>query len=142
MLARGIRLCNPGNIRLNPNNHWIGQVTPDPDPDFCTFDTMVHGIRALAEILINYQLMHKRRTISEIISLWAPPEENNTTAYIMDVADRTGYDPDATLDMTREDDLTAVVMAIADHECGPDIDQITQAQFDAGVNAALAAKGF
>ena len=44
--------------------------------------------------------------------------------------------------MTREDDLTALVMAICDHENGIDVQDITQAQFDQGVNLALAGKGF
>ena len=141
MTAKGIRLQNPGNVRLSANNNWLGQVQPGTDPDFCQFDTMVHGIRALAEILINYQVIHQHRTIRDIISTWAPAEENNTQAYISDVADLTGFDPDATLDLTQEDDLTAMVKAISFHENGEDAHEIIEAQFDAGVNAALAAKG-
>ena len=59
MTARGLTNFNPGNIRLSVNNNWLGQVHPGTDPDFCQFDTMIHGIRALAEILINYQIIHK-----------------------------------------------------------------------------------
>ena len=139
-MTRGLLNNNPGNIRLSSANNWLGQINPGADPDFCQFDTMIHGIRALAEILINYQVIHGLRTINDIITHWAPPSENDTAAYINDCADLTGFEPAATLNMTREDDLTAMVKAICVHENGHDVNDITQAQFDAGVNAALAAK--
>jgi hypothetical protein len=140
MTARGLRNNNPGNLRKTSANQWVGEIQPSSDPAFCQFDTMAHGIRAIAITLINYQQMHKLRTIREIITRWAPPEENNTSAYISNCADLTGYDPDAALNMTREDDLTALVMAICQHENGIDATAIPQIQYDAGVNLALAAK--
>lgn len=141
MTVLGIRNNNPGNIRKNPANKWLGE-TQGVDPVFCVFDTMAHGIRALCEILINYQKLYNLRTIRDIISKWAPPTENDTHAYITNCADRTGFDPDAELDMTKEDDLSALAHAICDQECGEDAALILPAQLAAGVGDALQSKGY
>ena len=36
-------------------------------------------------------------TISELITSWAPPSQNDTSSYISFVAGQTGYDPNAPL---------------------------------------------
>ncbi len=137
MTPRGLRVNNPGNIRSS-DAHWLGKLTPSRDDDFETFDTIEHGIRAAAMIVLNYFREHGLTTITGIVSRWAPPTENNTASYIMDVCDRCGFDADAPLNLEAEDDLLAVVHAICDHEQGSAIEAVTPDQFKTGVAMALA----
>lgn len=79
--TRGIRNCNPGNIRKGCN--WKGLRCFQKDPDFCQFTHMLWGLRALCVTLRTYVRVHKRKNVSLIIQRWAPPEDhNNTVAYI------------------------------------------------------------
>lgn len=79
--TRGIRNCNPGNIRKGCN--WKGLRLTQKDPAFCQFISMRWGLRALCVTLRTYVRTHKRKNVSLIIQRWAPPEDhNNTVAYI------------------------------------------------------------
>lgn len=131
---RGIRNNNPGNLRRS-KDPWQGLATPQTDPDFFTFKSAPYGIRALARTLINYQDEHSLRTIRQIISRWAPANENNTGAYIDSVAASTGYDADRPLDMHKFTHLEPVVKAIIRHENGQ------QPYTDAEVTKALVLAG-
>ena len=111
--TRGLRNNNPGHIRDNIDNDWNGQTGTD-DAGFVIFDTMQNGIRALTKILKNYGL----NTITQIISRWAPPSENDTAAYISSVANSTGFDPNQALNMNDANTLTALVAAITRQENG------------------------
>jgi hypothetical protein len=93
MTPRGIRNNNPGNIRLSKVK-WIGEADDQPDADFVTFSAPEYGIRAICKILLNYQTEHQCKTIRQLISRWAPPEENNTEAYISAVSRACGRSPD------------------------------------------------
>ena len=96
---RGIRNNNPGNIRHGQN--WQG-LNPDGrniDPAFCVFKSPVFGIRALAKVLMNYKKIHGLNTVRQIISRYAPPNENQTKAYIKTVAEQIGVYPDTIIDI-------------------------------------------
>ena len=115
---RGIRNNNPGNIRhgekwlgLNPNGREI-------DPAFCVFNTPVAGIRALAKVLINYKKIHGLNTVRQIISRYAPPNENQTTAYIQSVAKQLGVFPDTVIDIEERGVLTVFIKAVIRMENG------------------------
>ncbi len=123
---RGIRNNNPGNIRWGDD--WKGLVPPAQrtDKDFCQFFDSKWGIRALVKVLLNYS---KRPgvpgvgnsgidTVREIISRWAPPNENNTEAYIQSVAKACGVKPNDNLDLTDKKLMLAMVKAIIQHENG------------------------
>lgn len=75
----GVRNCNPLNIRFSPNNNWKGQT--GCNRGFCTFIDMEHGFRAALVLLRNY-LRRGLVTPRQIISNWAPANENDTEAYI------------------------------------------------------------
>lgn len=98
MSARGLRNNNPGNIRLSHTTVWQGEVRPSRDKAFCQFRTMAYGYRALIKLLQNYRRNNGCRTISDFINRWAPPVENNTSAYISRVCREmqvpTSYIPD------------------------------------------------
>ncbi len=116
MVARGIRLNNPGNLRIS-NQSWLGKVAPSKDHDFETFDTLEHGIRAIAKIILN-DYHHGMDTIEDIISKYAPSSENDTAAYIASVCAFCGYDANAHLMLTTLTDLMPIVQAIIIHENG------------------------
>ena len=105
-LPRGIRNKNPGNIKLG--TAWDGLADEQSDPVFCIFGEAVMGIRALMKILITYRFTHKKDTVDEIISRWAPPSENDTTAYIDFVCKRMGINPMDKLDNSIEHYLPLV----------------------------------
>lgn len=115
-MARGFVNNNPGNIRLSSTT-WRGEVKGS-DPDFVTFDLPENGIRAMAKVLLNYQVIHGLRTVEAIIARWAPPVENATDAYAADVAQRMGVAPEDRIDLADPATLSALVQAIIRHENG------------------------
>ncbi|MBO9502511.1 hypothetical protein [Brevundimonas sp. A19_0] len=113
--ARGIRNNNPGNIEARSDIRWQGQA--GSDGRFARFETPEHGLRALAR-----DLYTKRDrgldTVAEIISVWAPPNENNTAAYIAAVSRAIGVDPNEVLDFDDPRVMTGLMGAIIRHENG------------------------
>lgn len=91
--VRGIRNNNPGNIRFVKGISWKGQIGAD-DKGFIIFDTPLNGLRAIARILLNYQKYYGLNTIRKIYSRWAPPNENDTDAYVKYMSEFVGVGPD------------------------------------------------
>lgn len=124
--SRGYRNKNPGNIDWNKANDWDGQVGREPTgtpPRFAVFATHEHGIRALAVLLTNYQLMHNLWTVEKMISRWCPPKDlhagaQNTAAYVAHVCKLTGWARGEVIDMKLYSDARPMVTAIITHECG------------------------
>lgn len=120
----GIRNNNPGNIRVNPNIRWQGEM-PSDGP-YCVYGTPLAGLRALAKTLWTYQNVHGCRTIGDFVSRFAPANENETQAYIDDVCTRlTNYFPGphietaaTTFDINRRPEIEAMMRAIIWHENG------------------------
>lgn len=136
-MTRCLQLCNPGSIRLGLPK-FEDEMTPSCDDEFRQFSAMKWGIRAIGEILLTYQKKYQLRTIREIITRYAPPSDNNPTeAYIQNVADRSGLEPDATLDMTIADDMNGVITGIIDQEQAG-LHSITPEDISEGVQLALA----
>lgn len=117
MTTRGIKNCNPGNIRRSKDK-WQGLSVEQKDAAFFTFDKPVWGIRAIARILINYQDKYDLGTPQQIIGRWAPPTENYTDAYVNHVCDKAGWEPDQRVDMQAYADCRAMVEGIIHHENG------------------------
>lgn len=80
-LSRGLRNCNPGNIRITKDK-WQGLRAKQEDKSFFQFETIDYGYRALIRTLQNYQRKHGCQTIADFIKRWAPENENNTSGYI------------------------------------------------------------
>ena len=119
--ARGLRNCNPLNIRKSQKVFWIGEKVKGNDPDFCQFESMGLGFRAALKLLRTYHQRYGRTTIRKIIRRWAPETENQTEAYIQTVSRLTGRHPDAPLPpMKRETEVvwSDLVLAMASVECG------------------------
>ena len=117
-LPRGIRNNNPGNIRHGSNWQGLNPNSRNIDPAFCVFTSSVYGIRALAKVLINYKKIHSLNTVRQIISRYAPPNENQTTAYIQSVAKQLEVAPDAVIDIEERGILTVFIKAIIRMENG------------------------
>lgn len=123
-MTRGVRNCNPGNIRWK--DAWIGLVpmAQRTDKSFCQFTDPKWGIRALGIVLLNYRKAkgipgvgnNKIDTIKEVIYRWAPPVENDTDSYVNAVAKHCGVTPEATIDMNNRDFFVKLITAIIKHE--------------------------
>lgn len=115
---RGIRNNNPGNIDRT-GDKWQGMAADQSGDDrFVVFVAPQWGIRALVKVLLSYQRKHGIKTIRGIINRWAPPVENNTSAYVEQVAKACGVEPDDTIDIENKAVLRALVSSIIKHENG------------------------
>ena len=114
MLPRGIRNCNPLNIRRMAKDQWKGVSLTQNDPSFCQFETLEYGWRA-AFYLLTRTYYHKYRlyTIRAIISKWAPPCENNSKAYVENVSRLTGIDPDEPIGIPSERPARWIALGMA-----------------------------
>lgn len=110
MIPRGIRNCNPGNIRITEDK-WKGLREVQTDGEFFQFVSMAYGYRALIRTLQNYRKLHGCWTIGDFIRRWAPAVENNTTAYIKVVCEKMGVPPAYVPNV--EDKVTMCMMAAA-----------------------------
>jgi hypothetical protein len=122
MNDRAVRNNNPGNIRIG--QPWKGlmprsQMNKDQynEGAFCVFMTPMWGFRAMAEIFHTYSRQGKV-TIRQMISAWAPPSENDTEAYIDDVANECNLSADATFDFNDSLSMTHLCHSVSVHECG------------------------
>ena len=111
---RGIRNNNPANIR-HSHFKWLGLSKVQLDKEFCTFDTMSFGIRALLITLRTYYNKHHCNTIRKVISRFAPSCENNTENYIKFVCDYWSFDPDFKLSLKSCLLLAIPIMYIESH---------------------------
>lgn len=116
--SRGEAAHNAGNLRYNARIAWLGEdAPPQDDRGYCRFKDDFYGLRALA-----MDLYHKwargLRTVEQIISVYAPPSENDTDSYIADVCERLAVKPDTLLDFSRIGNLVAMVRAVIKHEQG------------------------
>lgn len=116
-MSRGIRNCNPGNIRRS-KVRYRGERHPSQDPDFKEFESMAWGYRAMFVLLDSYRRRYGLNTLRKMISRYAPPEENHTALYIDAVCDRVGLAPDEVLDSRNHDVMVPVVAAMSRIENG------------------------
>lgn len=126
--TRGARNNNPGNIDYKQRNQWVGQLDPDPSIEkrFARFDTPENGIRALAKLVLAYRGKDGMPgvggqgidTVREVISRWAPGNENDTASYISAVSKGLGVDPNKSLNLKEQPVLKGLVMGIIKHENG------------------------
>ena len=91
-LPRGLRNNNPLNIRHSASR-WQGARVEQTDKAFVQFTSMTMGYRAAWRILETYykqfEAQHKPFTPRNIIYRWAPPNENDSEAYLRRVCHLT-----------------------------------------------------
>lgn len=139
MIPRGIRNNNPGNIESGED--WKGLRRVRTDPRFAEFQTMEYGIRALAKIMLSYDLVHGIDTVRRIVARFAPSADgNDVSGYVAHVARQMRIHPDQALDMEDRATLEELVAAIVRHENGmraDGTDWLDGGQIAAGVDMAL-----
>lgn len=118
---RGIRNNNPLNIRKG--NQWKGERFPQTDKQFEEYISLTFGFRAAFILIRNYITgfngsRSKFDTIDKLIKRWAPPQENNTKAYIDRVTSSSRINQFAKLDWKNRKQMIALVRAMAAVECG------------------------
>lgn len=121
--ALGFQLNNPGNIRKS-NDVFDGEAQ-SPNPSFKAFKTMAYGYRALAIILYNYISIYGDRNLNEIITRYAPPNENATGEYLDFVRNFSGVGIQKPLSKNSfigflglEPDMKKIIRAISAKEIG------------------------
>ena len=132
-LERGLRDNNPLNIKP-AGFSYQNQIGVDDIGEGIFTDT-IYGLRAAALDLYTAYYVHGRKTLTDIISVFAPASDgNDVNAYINYVSDQTGIDPNADIGMNG-DVLFKVMRAMANMELGesnaaiiPDQDFITGIQ--------------
>jgi hypothetical protein len=127
LVPRNVRLNNPGNVDRT-SIVWQGMSAIQSDPRFITFIAPQWGFRCMARILLG-DYREGAVSVHELINRWAPPVENDTGAYVTDVAERCRVDLDATLSLPPQ--LLPLLKAIAIHEGGcPWQDSVIQLGID------------
>ena len=116
-MSRGIRNCNPGNIRRS-RVRYKGECHPSTDESFKQFEAMEWGYRAIFILLDTYRVRYGLRTLSEMIARYAPPSENHTALYIDTVCDMTGIRPDERIDTRSRRVMVPIVAAMSRIENG------------------------
>ncbi|HDX4061029.1 TPA: lytic transglycosylase [Citrobacter freundii] len=115
---RGERNNNPGNLNFAGQ---AGAALERPGGRFARFETAFDGLRALSRQLTLYA-GRGINSIEKIISTWAPASDNNNTAaYIQAVSERLGVDPQAALNMSDPQTMSALMSSIIHHENGRNI---------------------
>lgn len=114
---RGLRNCNPGNIRITKDK-WQGLREVQTDKSFFQFTEMKWGYRALLRTLQNYRKRHNCITIADMISRWAPSTENNTGAYIRRVCQDLQVPAVHVVDISDKNEMCALAAAISYVENG------------------------
>lgn len=116
-ISRGIRNCNPGNIRITKDK-WQGLRPVQEDKEFFQFTEMRWGYRALIRTLQNYRRRHGCQTITDFIRRWAPSNENNTAGYISRVCKEMQVPSTYTPDVNDKETMCGFAAAISQVENG------------------------
>lgn len=121
-MSRGLRNCNPGNIRRS-KVHYLGEVRPSQDIDFKQFESMAYGYRAMFVLLDSYRRRYALNTLRQMLNRYAPPSENFTEGYIRFVSQKTGILPDEELNTRSERDMVPIISAMSEIENGVSADR-------------------
>lgn len=79
-VTRGVRNNNPFNIIVT-GDRWQGQLKPMPNDKFVRFRSIDYGIRAGINLLRTY-IIKGYDTPRKIVFRYAPPSENESSAYL------------------------------------------------------------
>lgn len=113
---------NPGNLRswgsTPTEERFRGGVSIG---NFAKFGSAQDGLNAMAGLLTGKGYAGAGiNTISGILNKYAPGKENNISAYIADVAGRTGFGANARLNLSDPNTLSSLMAAMIHHEQGRD----------------------
>lgn len=123
---RNFRNNNFGNlVYAGQKGARLENANANGERRFARFDTPEEGIRGLGNQLMSYYNgtsqavgYQKLQNIDQIISKFAPPNENNTKAYKASLSQQLGVGIGDKLDLQNPDVMTKVVRAISTVEGG------------------------
>lgn len=118
---KGLRNNNAGNIRRT-KDLWIGEVPHEQstDPNFKQFRSWTYGIRAMIGLLYRYYFQYDKRTIRDIVYMYAPPSDNNwSEKYVAMVANDTKINPNEVFEFNIAN-IRKLVKAMTKVELGGD----------------------
>lgn len=107
-----IRNNNPLNVKSIQGRPWFGQIAVDKH-GHAVFDTPEHGIRAGANVLLNYYTRHGLDTLDGILSRFCT---GNRAEYAAFLSKRLGIQPDKQFDVLAR--LPELLHAMARFESG------------------------
>lgn len=116
MHDRPVRNRNPGDLRPRSGAPpWPGQEDIDAGPGgpFAIFLTAAEGWAALGLWCLDARYLRGLKSALQMISVFAPPSENETASYAAGVAERVGQ---GDLDLSNAGTLEALCRAIAHWE--------------------------
>lgn len=113
MVPRGVRNNNPGN--LEPVVKWTGLV--GSDGRFAKFSSPYYGIRAIG-VDLRAKVKRGLTTPREVIEEYAPPNENNTDAYVRAVTSFVGIGETHSIPVHDAHFIELWMKAIVRHENG------------------------
>ncbi len=128
---RNQRNNNPGNLNFSGQKDavlepWNPAWGDQDNRRFAKFNTEQAGWDAMSRQLMAYftgnsSAAHftKLKTVKDIISTYAPGTENDTAAYIADVAKQMGVKSDAELNLSAPEVMARLRTAMAKHEGYP-----------------------
>ena len=111
-IPRGIRNCNPGNIR-HSKAKWRGMRPVQEDSAFVQFRSMAYGYRAIIKVIRTYRNKYGIYNLNDIIRRWAPPIENNTTQYLINVCAYMGVNAEFIPNLNKKETMCSLVAAIS-----------------------------
>ena len=117
---------NPLNIRFSAQNDWLGQS--GNDRGFVDFQDDAFSYRAADQLISSYATNRGARSVRDVISVYAPPNENDTDNYIRFVSGQMNVNPDDQLDLSDPNLRSSMLSAMAMMESGVKITpgQVTQ----------------
>lgn len=139
-LPRGLRNCNPLNIRKS-DQLWLGQT--GNDSTFCIFLNNAYGYRAAFRLLRTYNKVYNIYSVRQIISRWAPSGDgNNTRRYIERVCEiaclkETDIIVADSQDVVQQENVKFMVQAMACVENGCGESCISMKEIDEGYKLAF-----
>ncbi len=113
--APGIARNNPGNLEYRGQEGAVRAGGGPEDRRFAAFRTPEDGLLAMARQL-ELDFSRGRTTIEALIAKYAPPEENDTAAYINDVASKMNLRGRSTLNLQDPAVLSSLMNAMILHE--------------------------
>ena len=121
--TRGVRNNNYLNIKenltLEKNNPWEGKV--GSDGTYLQFETPAMGLRAADKVLQSYK-KRSINTITDIITEWAPPTDDNPTEdYIDFIASELAIDENAEIDLSDPEIRASLLASMTAMESEKDI---------------------
>lgn len=114
-MVLSVRNNNPGNLRPVGADAGFQEFTSPQDGLQAMRDDLLLKISGGSSAMKGRFGDQYQPTLANLITTWAPPEENDTGNYINFVAQKTGLDPNAVL---QEADLDKIMPAMVEQEGG------------------------